>query len=73
MKKIKLYEKINDSKTLWVRPQYLVDIQLLENSNTENKYRFRGSCVYFFEIEKNTNIIVGWRFEGSEKDCSIAP
>lgn len=46
---------------------------ILENGNTEKKYKYKGSCVYFYEIDRKTNIIVGWRFEGSKADCAIAP
>jgi hypothetical protein len=45
----------------------------LPNGNTEVKYRGRGTCITYFEVDSKTNIIVGWRFEGSEKDCAIAP
>jgi hypothetical protein len=43
------------------------------NGNIENEYRFRGTCRYFYEIEPKTGRIVGWRFEGSERDCEIIP
>ena len=56
---------------LWVREDRYVSASLLENGNTENKYIYRKSCFYFFEVEKETNVIVGWRFEGSVKDCQI--
>lgn len=54
-------------------PELLVGKRVLENGNTENKYQWVRGCFYFYEIEKNTEVIVGWRFEGSEKDCQIVP
>lgn len=51
----------------------LVGSNSLPNGNIENKYRDRGTCRYFFEFDPETRIIVSWRFEGSEKDCVIAP
>ena len=46
---------------------------VLDNGNIEKKYQHRGSCVSFYEIDWKTNIIVGWRFEGSKADCTIQP
>ncbi len=46
---------------------------ILDNGNIEKSYQYRGSCVYFYEIDRKTNIIVGWRFEGSKADCIIVP
>lgn len=54
-------------------PQLLVDSKLLPNGDIENQYRWRGSCRYYFEIDQQTHKIVGWRFEGSERDCEIVP
>jgi hypothetical protein len=45
----------------------------LFNGNIENQYRYRGTCRYFFEVDPKTRKIVGWRFEGSERDCEIVP
>jgi len=57
----------------WAIPKYLVNTIHLPNGNIENEYEFHGNCRYFFEIDANTQIIVGWRFEGSEQDCGIVP
>ena len=65
-------KRISDTGT-WAREDRRVSVQTLENGNKEYKYMFRRSCLYFFEVEKNTEVIVSWRFEGSEKDCQIAP
>jgi len=54
-------------------PQLLVGSQVLPNGNIENQYRWRGACRYFLEIDQQTRKIVGWRFEGSERDCEIVP
>ena len=47
--------------------------KVLDNGNIEKKYQHKRSCVSFYEIDKKTNIIVGWRFEGSKTDCTILP
>ncbi len=65
-------KRISDPGT-WAREDRGVSVQALENGNEEYKYMFRRSCFYFFEVEKSTEVIVSWRFEGSEKDCQIAP
>lgn len=64
-----------DDPTLsgWMQSQRLIGHQTLPNGNVENAYRFRGTCRYFYEINPKTRIIVGWRFEGSERDCEIVP
>jgi hypothetical protein len=54
-------------------PRYLLGSKTLLNGNIENEYRDRGTCRYYFEYNPLTRIIVNWRFEGSEKDCVIAP
>lgn len=46
---------------------------VLQNGNIENKYLWYGECRYYFEIDQKTHKIVGWRFEGSERDCRINP
>jgi hypothetical protein len=63
---------IDDPHT-WARPDRYVGNKVLPNGNTENEYEFRGACRYYFEIDWKTRIIVGWRFEGSERDCEIVP
>jgi len=54
-------------------PKYLLGSRTLQNGNIENEYQDRGTCRYFFEFNPETRIIVGWRYEGSEKDCAIVP
>ncbi len=53
--------------------KYLLSSRTLLNGNIENKYRHVRSCRYFFEYNPETRNIVGWRFEGSQPDCVIAP
>ena len=64
-------KRISDPHTLWIQEDRYVSAHALENGNMEHKYRFRGSCFYFFEVEKDTEVIVSWRFEGSKNDCEI--
>ena len=54
-------------------PETLIGSEVLANGNAEYEYQFVADCSSFFEIEKETNKIVGWRFEGSEADCVIVP
>lgn len=64
----------DDPRTLVVRyPELYADNKILSNGNTENRYQWIRSCSYFLEIDKETNVIVSWRFEGSEDDCIIIP
>jgi len=51
----------------------LIDSKVLPNGNIENKYKHSGTCIYFFEIDPKTRIIVNTRFEGKESDCTITP
>lgn len=57
----------------WRNEKDKIDSRVLPNGNIENKYKYRGSCVYYFEITPKTRKIVGARFEGSEKDCVVNP
>ncbi|MEE9494858.1 MAG: hypothetical protein V3W04_16000 [Gammaproteobacteria bacterium] len=53
--------------------KYRVSETRLENGNIEEEYKRGKRCRHFFEIDNKSSIIVGWRFEGSEKDCAIVP
>lgn len=65
-------KRISDPHT-WARDDRYVSKRALRNGNQEFKYVLRQNCWYFFEVEKNTQVIIGWRFEGNEKSCVIAP
>ena len=54
-------------------PQLQIGSRTLANGNYETEFRWIRSCRYFYEINLKTRTIVGWRFEGSEKDCAIVP
>lgn len=59
---------------LWSKAYYKpITTKRLQDGNMENEYEFRGTCRYFFEFDPKTQIIVGWRFTGSEEDCVIGP
>lgn len=47
----------------------------LQNGNVEEGYKSGRElrCRVFFELDRNTETIVRWRYEGTEDDCSIAP
>lgn len=48
-----------------------VSSNILLNGHMENGYKHRGSCIYYFEIDPESRKIVGWRYEGTENDCSV--
>ena len=47
----------------------------LPNGNIEEEFKSgrRLKCRVFFEVDRTTGKIVGWRYEGSEEDCAITP
>jgi hypothetical protein len=47
----------------------------LPNGNVEEQYRTgRGlRCQVYFEIDKATRKIVGWRYGGTQEDCVLIP
>lgn len=51
-----------------------VGTTLLPNGDTEEQYRAgRDPCRVYFRIDKASRKIMGWRYEGSERDCVIVP
>jgi hypothetical protein len=59
-------------RVAWRRPEQLIGLKTLPNGNIEESYKFRNSCFYYYEIDPKAHLIVGWRFEGTERDCQIA-
>ena len=57
----------------WPHPEDLIESRILPNGNMENKYKYRGTCRYIFEIDQKTRKIVGARYEGKDTDCYINP
>src|SRR2546427_12071774 len=54
------------------RNQYrnrLVETRELLNGNIEEKFNRHPRCPVFFEINKKSRTIVGWRYEGTDDDC----
>ncbi|MCL2761516.1 MAG: hypothetical protein FWD70_07725 [Desulfuromonadales bacterium] len=51
----------------------IIDSKVLPNGNIENKYKYYKTCIYFYEIDPKTRIIVGARFEGKDTDCYVNP
>ena len=72
-------KKANDPNTRIVLSSQLVTGKnILLNGNVEVEFVIfspgdRGDCVVYFEIDKETNIIINWRYEGSEESCVIMP
>lgn len=65
-------KKINGPGTGARTDRYLSSRVLL-NGNVENEYLLSGTCRYFLIYDPRTDIIVGWRFVGSDEDCAINP
>ena len=55
-------------------PERQVSSRKLSNGNTEEEFAagYKLRCRVFFEADNTTRKIVGWRYEGSREDCSIA-
>jgi hypothetical protein len=66
-------KRIDDPSAMWVMPQHLLGTSNLANGDVEYVYRFQGSCRYFFEVDPKSNVMVKWRYEGSDRDCAIMP
>lgn len=65
---------VDNPLILWNRyADWRAGIRILENGNAEHEFRWRTYCPVFFEVDPNTRLIVGWRFEGRETDCQIVP
>jgi hypothetical protein len=54
-------------------PERRVGTSELPNGNVEEQFRQGrgGKCSVFFEINKATQDIVAWRYEGTKEDCRI--
>ncbi|GEM_PF-2257972 len=67
-------KKIDDQSILMNRyPEDRGERAVLPNGDIEQTYRFRRSCLVYFEIDKSSQKIVGWRHEGTEQDCVLVP
>lgn len=56
-------------------PDWLIASRILPNGNVEEAYHAgrRWRCPVFFEIDRTAGRIIGWRYEGEERDCVILP
>ncbi len=76
--KAHLYQKVGMSLDeippyWWPYEEDLIDSNVLANGNLRNRYKYRGTCVYIYEINPQTRIIVDAGFEGKETDCIVNP
>ncbi len=70
--------KADDPDNSWLAryPQNVIARHRLPNGNIEIEYRARTAvrgCRVFYELQANSRVIVGWRFKGSEEDCTWVP
>jgi hypothetical protein len=55
-------------------PETRIAAVTLPSGNVEEGYGLnQGACRYYFEIDKTTGRIVGWRYEGAEENCTVFP
>jgi hypothetical protein len=74
-------KSVDDPTTRTARyPQNITRKRNLPNGNTEieylhiqNAYGRYGPCYVYFEVDAETQAIVGWRYEGSKDACVIPP
>jgi hypothetical protein len=45
----------------------------LASGNAEQHYRFGPRCDVYFEIDRTSQKVVGWRYVGNKDDCAIVP
>ncbi|WP_157826747.1 hypothetical protein [Colwellia sp. 12G3] len=45
----------------------------LSNGNKEIEFTQGNDCQVWFEVDKNTSVIIDWYFVGNEKTCRITP
>jgi hypothetical protein len=72
--------KVNDPGLVangFVDPVDFVKVVRLPNGHDEyyhrGHYRGHSTCLEIYEVDPETLIIVGFRWEGTEKDCGIVP
>jgi hypothetical protein len=54
-------------------PEMFVGAKPLSNGNVEEQFAWNRQCQVYFEIDKASQVVVRWRFEGSEQECSLRP
>jgi hypothetical protein len=54
-------------------PEMRVGAKPLPNGNIEEQFAWNPRCQVYFEIDKASHVILGWRFEGSRQDCYLRP
>lgn len=67
-------KKADDPQTSITRySNRVLGTTILANGNAEVQYRVAKDCMVYFEVASKSNVIVNWRFEGSEQTCRINP
>ena len=57
----------------WPHNLKRIDETPLPNGNVEYRYRYIRTCRIILEVNAQTRLIVGARFEGKDTDCVINP
>jgi hypothetical protein len=67
--------RLDDNPGYWKNryPEMMVGSKVLPNGHVEEQFAWSPRCQVYFEIDKASHVIVGWRFEGSEQECSLRP
>jgi hypothetical protein len=66
-------KSVGEDQRHGMAPERFVQSKTLSNGVLEREYEFRGSCRLFFSVDPSTNIVVSWRYEGSNMDCAVTP
>ncbi|MCG3115667.1 MAG: hypothetical protein LLH30_08325 [Candidatus Manganitrophus sp. SA1] len=54
------------------RNHFVKEVEL-QNGNKEYWFKMRKTCRYMFEVNPESGIVVGMRYEGTEETCAIVP
>jgi hypothetical protein len=64
----------DDGDIFWNRyPQDRGAINDLNDGRLQYELRFAPTCTVYFIVDKVTNKIVDWRYEGPKRTCKIVP
>jgi len=71
----KVGRKVDDPdliRTNYTNPRDLISTREMPSGIAEMTFGNRGTCRVTYQVD-GSKTIVGWRYEGSERDCAIVP